>query len=388
MLRLIDLKVVFARLPPERIAEALTPLIERVGEGLTRDLLARKGLSAIADTVVDNGAFRTTLRERGASLIADFVRDVQAEPSAVFDLRQIVVRGVASDPKVLVNLFERCGEQDLRFVVNSGLVLGGLLGMLQMLLWIVWNPWWSLALTGAAVGMVTDQLALNLIFLPVEPVKIGPFTLQGLFLRRQAEVSDEFADFMAANVLTARQLWDELLGGSRCEAFYRLLALRIDSALGVAPDGGLPNVLGAGIYQLLGKDDWEWLRREAVARMRAELPSAVPAVYELTEQELQLRATMVQEMGRLSSAEFERVLHPVFEEDEWTLMCARRLDQCVHAASFSPPPPPLPPPVLTHHLSNSQRVTALHCKRVCTVRSLVGTALGGIAGAAQALSGL
>lgn len=42
----------------------------------------------------------------------------------MFDLRGIVVDGVAKDPKVLVNLFERCGEQDLRFVVNSGLVLG------------------------------------------------------------------------------------------------------------------------------------------------------------------------------------------------------------------------------------------------------------------------
>ena len=40
--------------------------------------------------------------------------------------------------------FERCGERDLRFVVNSGLVLGGLLGVGQMLLWIAWSPWWSL----------------------------------------------------------------------------------------------------------------------------------------------------------------------------------------------------------------------------------------------------
>ena len=51
------------------------------------------------------------------ALIADFVRDVQAEPSACFDLRGVVVRGVASDPRVLVELFERCGDKDLRFVV-------------------------------------------------------------------------------------------------------------------------------------------------------------------------------------------------------------------------------------------------------------------------------
>ena len=56
----------------------------------------------------------------------------------------------------------------------------------------------GLALTGAAVGMVTDQLALNLIFLPVEPKRIGPLTLQGLFLRRQAQVSAEFSEFVVA----------------------------------------------------------------------------------------------------------------------------------------------------------------------------------------------
>ena len=335
MLRLIDLRTVFARLPPDDIADALEPVVLRIGDGLARDLVERKGLGALGNGIIGSSAFNNTLRERGRSLVADFVRDVQVDPSAVFDLRGIVVDGVANDPKVLVNLFERCGEQDLRFVVKSGLFLGGLLGVGQMLLWMAWSPWWSLAITGAAVGMVTDQLALKLIFEPVEPRQLGPFKLQGLFLKRQDEVSQEFAEFMSANVLNAPRLWQELLSGSRSSGFWRLLALRVDSALGVAPDGGLPNFAGQTLYQLLGKEDWEWLRKEAAARLRKELPGAVPAVYELTEESLQLKATMVDEMGKLTSAEFERVLHPVFEEDEWTLI-------------------------------------------------LVGTALGGIAGAAQA----
>ena len=388
MLRLIDLRVVFGRLPPEEIAKALEPTVERVGEGLARDLLERKGWDSLAGGVIDSAAFRDTLRDRGRSLVADFVRDVQVDPAAVFDLRSVVVSGLSSDPKALVQLFERCGERDLRFVVNSGLVLGGLLGIGQMLLWIAWSPWWSLALTGALVGMVTDQLALKLIFEPVEPRKIGPFVLQGLFLKCQeyvqppphaaatrgrhtrpphaaatrfphrvappgqrasfsvsspraslgshhpvslsplpqlsllpgSAVSREFADFMAANVLTAPRLWSELLSGTRSSGFWRLLSLRIDSALGVAPDGGLPNFAGQTLYQLLGKEDWEWLRREAAVRMQAELPAAVHTVYGLTEESLALEATMVEEMGKLSSAEFERVLHPVFEEDEWTLI--------------------------------------------------------------------
>jgi uncharacterized membrane protein YheB (UPF0754 family) len=338
VLRLIDLKVVFGRLPPEKIAEALEPTVARVGTELFSELLHRRGLEGW-EGLVSSAAFNRTLRSQGRVLVADFVRDIQAEPSAAFDLRGVVVRGVSSDPTVLVDLFERCGEQDLRFVVNSGLVLGGMLGILQMLLWRVWSPWWSLALTGALTGMVTDQLALNLIFLPVERRKIGPFTLHGLFLRRQAQVSAEFAAFMAQNVLTAPQLWDELLTGARSSAFWRLLSLRVDAALGVAPDGGVPNLLGSGLYKLLGPDDWLWLRNEAVARMRVELPKAVEAVYELTDESLQLEETMAEELRGLTSAEFERVLHPVFEEDEWTLI-------------------------------------------------LVGTALGGAAGALQALSGM
>ena len=254
MLRLIDIRTVFARLPADEIATALEPTVVRIGVELATDLADRQGWGSTARLAIGSGAFNSTLKRQGHALVADFVRDVQADPNAVFDLREIVVRGVADDPKVLVDLFERCGRDDLRFVVNSGLVLGGALGVLQMLLWLVWSPWWSLALTGAAVGMVTDQLALKLIFEPVEPRMLGPLKLQGLFLQRQAEVSAEFADFMAANVLTAPQLWRELLSGSRSSAFWRMLSLRVDAALGVTGSAGLPNLLGLGLYNVIGKE--------------------------------------------------------------------------------------------------------------------------------------
>lgn len=39
------------------------------------------------------------------------------------------------------------------------------------------------------VGYITNWLAIKLIFEPVDPVKMGPFVLQGLFLKRQDEVS-------------------------------------------------------------------------------------------------------------------------------------------------------------------------------------------------------
>lgn len=38
---------------------------------------------------------------------------------------------------------------------------GLLLGVLQMAVWLLWDPWWSLALGGAAVGYLTDWFALK-----------------------------------------------------------------------------------------------------------------------------------------------------------------------------------------------------------------------------------
>jgi hypothetical protein len=310
-------------------------MVVRIGVDLATDLADRKGWGALARSAIGSGVFSSTLRKQGNDLVRDFVCDIQADPTAVFDLREIVVRGVVDDPKVLVNLFERCGERDLKFVVDSGLWLGGALGALQMLLWMVWSPWWSLALTGAAVGMFTDQLALKLIFEPVEPRMIGRIKLQGLFLQRQAEVSTEFAQFMSTNVLSAPQLWRELLSGSRSSAFWRLMALRVDAALGVAGSAGLPNVLGSALYNLVGAEDLEWLRAEAIQRMRAELPSAVKEIYGLTEDSLRLESTMVEQMGKLTSAEFERVLHPVFE----VRARPRTVLSPIHFVSLGPPPP-------------------------------------------------
>ena len=43
-------------------------------------------------------------------------------------------------------------------------------------------------------------MAIKLIFDPVEPVQVGPFVFQGLFEKRQLEVSQEFSEFLADRV--------------------------------------------------------------------------------------------------------------------------------------------------------------------------------------------
>jgi uncharacterized membrane protein YheB (UPF0754 family) len=57
-----------------------------------------------------------------------------------------------------------------------------------------------------------------------------------------------------------------------------------------------------------------------VARVLADLPGHLPLVYAYSDGALDLEATLREKMRGLSGEEFEGVLHPVFQEDELTLI--------------------------------------------------------------------
>jgi len=60
----------------------------------------------------------------------------------------------------------------------------------------------------------------------------------------------------------------------------------------------------------------------AVARAMKKLPEHVGVLHSYVDSKLQLQETLRVSMEAMSSAQFERVLHPIFEEDELTLVLA------------------------------------------------------------------
>ena len=62
--------------------------------------------------------------------------------------------------------------------------------------------WWLLPVLGVVVGYVTNWVALWMIYEPAEPLRIGPFRIQGLFVKRQPEVADVYARIVADEIVT------------------------------------------------------------------------------------------------------------------------------------------------------------------------------------------
>lgn len=74
-----------------------------------------------------------------------------------------------------------------------------------MFVWLLYDKPWTLPAGGAVVGYITNWLAIKLIFEPVDPIRMGPFVLQGLFLKRQDEVRAWRSKLLCERVLLVRK---------------------------------------------------------------------------------------------------------------------------------------------------------------------------------------
>ena len=335
--RLLDVREVFGRLDKQKCGECLEPGIDAIAEGVAADLFAasaestgesseneEKPLPSWSAALIAAAPLAATLaakdlaRKHGKRLVASVLGEMQQRVPEVWDVKTQVVGAMTRDKKIIVELFQRCGRNEFAFIRRSGLYFGFLFGIFQMVQWLVWDPWWSLAVGGAAVGYATNWLALTLMFSPVHPKTFGPFTLHGAFLRRQDEVSGEFASMLRSRVLSAENIWREILTGTTTSrVFFAILERKTREQLEKAR---AEERIVACAAKALGETRWALIERAVVARVLADLPGHLPLVYAYSDGALDLEATLREKMRGLSGEEFEGVLHPVFQEDELTLI--------------------------------------------------------------------
>ena len=168
------------------------------------------------------------------------------------------------------------------------------------------------------MGLATNWIALKCIFEPVEPVFLfgnEKLKIQGLFLQRQNEVSGEFSDHLASKVLTSEKVWDNMLHGGRGPEFERALTEYTQAFLTKEAAG-----YGRGMrFGDSGELDPELLEA-VVANVKVRLAEHVHVLHEYSDDALGLKELMRERMALMTPSEFERVLHPIFEQDELTLI--------------------------------------------------------------------
>ena len=315
--KLVDVQEVFQRLDPRTIARLLSGEVPEMVRGIAKDMapgwavdLGERALPGAP------GPLRANLEGAVRRYLAGFTVMLQEQVHRVVDLKELVVTAMCEDKRTIVELFQRCGREELKFLTNSGLFFGFLLGLVQMAVWLFYDNPWTLTIGGTIVGYLTNWLALKCIFEPVDPVYLfnGKLKIQGLFLQRQLEVSGEFSDHLASKVLTSEKIWDNMLTGRKGAEFEA--ALREYTREFLAKEAAYQGRGGLGPVSL----EDPAVVDAVVAQVKARLSDHVHVLHEYTDDTLGLKELMREKMALMTPHEFERVLHPIFEQDEITLI--------------------------------------------------------------------
>ena len=323
--KLIDVQETFLRLDPAAMANLLAPEVPEMVRGVAHDFAPRWAAELGAKAVpAQCGPLLAGLEAAITRYLAGFVELVQSETHALVDLKELVVKEMCEDKRTLVELFQRCGREELKFLTNSGLFFGFLLGCVQAAAWLFYDNPWTLTFGGALVGLATNWIALKCIFEPVEPVYLfgnAKLKIQGLFLQRQNEVSGEFSDHLASKVLTSEKVWDNMLHGGKGPAFEKALAEYTETFLtNEAAAHGRGMLFGGATGAASGAELDPALLQAVVANVKVRLAEHVHVLHEYSDDALGLKELMRERMALMTPSEFERVLHPIFEQDELTLI--------------------------------------------------------------------
>lgn len=317
--RLFDVREIFARLDPAQVAAEMGPALhvtlDRVISGV-----ARAHSAALWDMLPARvrAEVITQAHEDAPPMIADMMLAMQASIHDVIDIEDMVIRSLVRDPALLNNIFIACGHAELGFIRNSGAYMGALFGCIQMVIWIVYANKWLLPAFGFVVGALTNALALKMIFEPVVArYPCGPrgLKIQGLFLQRQAEVSDVYARTISRRVMTSKNILAALIAGPTTEKLFSLVHAHVSQACDAFAGGARPL-----LHLAVGGETYARVREDVCARLLDALPPLLSSLESYADRALDIETTLREKMAALPSEDFESLLHPIFQEDEWKLV--------------------------------------------------------------------
>ncbi len=310
-----NLNEIYRRLEPERIAGQIIaqamPRLEEYIDEIMYDL--QPVLWDNLPRMIRQRIYRWA-RAQFPAHIQQLVEDFGDDFGDLVDIRVLLETQLAENPDFMNRIFREAGGPEIRFVVVSGGVIGALLGTLAMPWSLNLLPAWYLPVVGGCVGFVTNWLALDLIFRPLHPHNLFGWRFQGLFLRRQPEIAEVWSRLVAEELITVEKVAHAMLHGEKGARTRSIIQRHLRPML---DQSALMKVLAQVAVGMAGYTELK----------KAMNDKAVVATGHVfhdpdfnRDRARVVAATINEQMQALSPIEFQDVLRPAFQEEEWLLM--------------------------------------------------------------------
>lgn len=270
-------------------------------------------------------------------IINELMTDLTSQVENLVNMREMVVNTMEKDRRLMVRMFLKVGKKEINFIWHVSAIIGIYFGILQMLLWFI-IPWhWTVPFWAAIWGFLTNWIAIYMVFNPLEPhpvkylqvfrltrnrkfpwiypifPRISTYNVQGAFMKRQDEVSDIFAHVVTEELITLKTIMTEMMYGAKQDQTRSIIKKHIYK---IMENPWVHGILVAS----LGFKEYGELKKSLVEH------SIQLTMKPMCDPEFNAsRAKKIYQMFRdrirdLTPQEFQNLLRPAFQEDEWILI--------------------------------------------------------------------
>ncbi len=305
----------YQQLDPDEIADHIVKMFESEVPSMV-DRSMRREHPGLWHNVPPRGkqAVYDRVRDQLPGIVGQITDEIGVYIDQLLDPKLMVIDHFEQHPALVNRIFKGVGKRELRLMVHFGFLFGFLFGIPLAIADHFLQQWWLLPLCGAIIGWLTNLLGMYVIFQPVEPRKFGPLRLHGLFLRRQDEVAEVYADIIADDVVTLENIGNFLLDGPRGDRTRQMLEEAMGPAIDEAAGPAQPAVRVA-----VGTEEYDNIR-DSVALEAVDytmVPFRDPDFS--ARQSKKIQELFAERTRELPYQDFVEMLRSAIKEDEWML---------------------------------------------------------------------
>ena len=314
--KLLSVEELANRLEPEALTKAIEHRLHQVVRKIVNEVMESSAPTVWAALPVQgkNLVYRR-IEDDIPYVVSKMVEDFQHNVNEILDIKELVVEQLVNSPELINEIFLRSGEKEFPFIVQSGFYFGFLFGLPTMALWYFYQAWWILPLGGLLVGYATNWIAIKIIFEPKQPIRFAGITIQGMFLKRQTEVSRVYADIIEQKLINPKNITHMILHGSGSAQLLELIELHVNDAIERYVAIAQP-YFALGV----GSENYFKMKSMAVKRLFEDSDKYLYYAFDYANEALRVGDDLCERMQALSSEEFEGVLRPAYQQDEWKLI--------------------------------------------------------------------
>lgn len=314
--KLLSVEELANRLEPEALTKAIEHRLHQVVRKIVNEVMESSAPTVWAALPVQgkNLVYRR-IEDDIPYVVSKMVEDFQHNVNEILDIKELVVEQLVNSPELINEIFLRSGEKEFPFIVQSGFYFGFLFGLPTMALWHFYQAWWILPLGGLLVGYATNWIAIKIIFEPKQPIRFAGLTIQGMFLKRQTEVSRVYADIIEQKLINPKNITHMILHGSGSAQLLELIELHVNDAIERYVAIAQP-YFALGV----GSENYFKMKSMAVKRLFEDSDKYLYYAFDYANEALRVGDDLCERMQALSSEEFEGVLRPAYQQDEWKLI--------------------------------------------------------------------